>query len=168
MAIPLVNVEDIRTGKGHGARKGSGTGKYSKYRIGLEPQVPWLREEIGKSKDGSIRVKVNDILKTITQNVGGTVGRHSTSVYWGTKYILYQEGLWVTQAKTKKGDDALVIRKATEDDKLPPSLLKQLEKEGNGRGEVGSETGSEGEGEVGSEGEGEVGSEGEGEAEEEE
>lgn len=120
--IELVDIEDVSTGRGRG-RKGSGTGKYSKYRVGLESHIQWFKDEIEKSKDGSIRIKNADIIK----NIGSVVGRNPTSIYWAVKYVLFQEGMWVSQGKHKGGDDILVIRMTTKDDKLPPSLAKKAE-----------------------------------------
>lgn len=136
--IELVDIEDVSPGRGKG-RKGSRTGKYSKYRIGLESHIQWFKDEIGKSKDGSIRVKNADILK----NIGSGVGRNPTSIYWAVKYVLFQEGMWVSQGKHKSGDDLLVVRMATKDDKLPPSLAEKIETGKEVEKEVDMGTGTE-------------------------
>lgn len=137
MAIPLVESEDVRTGRGGVGKRGSGE-KYTKYKSGLGPQVPWIKDQIGKNPDHAIRIKNRDILGLVSG-----VGKHSTSIYWGVKYTLYQYGLWVTSGKHKDGDDVLVIRYATQDDVLPDSLAKKAAEAEKGNGEKGEQVGEE-------------------------
>jgi hypothetical protein len=113
MGIELVDAEDV---KGRGNSKGKG--KYGKYREGLGPHVGWLKEEIEKSPDGKVRIKTSDILKII----GPGVGKNATSIYWGVRYTLFQDGLAVSQGTHKSGEDLLVIRTANDEDMLPTSL----------------------------------------------
>jgi hypothetical protein len=111
--VELVSADDVR---GRGGTRGKG--KYSKYKEGLEPHIGWFKEEIGKSVDGKIRLRHSDILKMI----GNGVGKNPTSVYWGVRYTLFQDGLAVSQGTHKDGSDLLVIRTANDDDTLPISL----------------------------------------------
>jgi hypothetical protein len=113
MGIELVEADDVR---GRGGAKGKG--KYSKYKEGLGPHIGWFKEEIGKSTDGKIRLRHSDILKM----VGNGVGKNPTSVYWGVRYTLFQDGLAVSQGTHKDGSDLIVIRMANDDDILPTSL----------------------------------------------
>lgn len=113
MDIELVDAEDVR---GRGNSKGKA--KYSKYREGLGPHIEWIKEEIEKSPDGKVRIKSSDILKII----GPGVGKNPTSIYWGVRYTLFQDGLAVSQGTHKNGEDLLVIRAAKDDDMLPTSL----------------------------------------------
>lgn len=113
MDIELVSVDDV---KGRGNSKGKG--KYSKYREGLGPHVDWFKEEIAKSADGKVRIKNSDILKI----VGNGVGKNPTSVYWGVRYTLFQDGLAVSQGTHRNGESLLVIRVANDDEVLPTSL----------------------------------------------
>ena len=111
--IELVDADDV---KGRGNAKG--IGKYSKYREGLASYMQWFKDEIGKSKEGKIIVKTDDIL----QVVGNGVGKNPTSVFWGTKYALFQKGMFATQGTHINGGGLIVIRMATEDDILPGTL----------------------------------------------
>ena len=113
MDIELVEADDVR---GRGNSKGKG--KYGRYREGLGPHIGWLKEEIEKSPDGKIRIKTSDILKII----GSGVGKNPTSIYWGVRYTLFQDGLAVSQGTHKNGEDLLVIRTANDNDMLPISL----------------------------------------------
>lgn len=120
ISIPLVDVDQIKTGRGSGGRKGTGA-HYGNYAKAVAPIVPYLKEQIAESKDKSIRIKTADIAVQM-----GLGKKHETSVYWGLKYVLYQEGIWVTTGQTKSEEAVLVMRDATENDVLPESLRKKL------------------------------------------
>ena len=153
MEIPLFSVEDMKSGRG-GGRRGTGR-RYGKYEDALRPHVAGLVEAIKASKNLNaakqqfIAVKVEDIAKQI-----GMGGKHETSIYWGTKSVLFGDpekfedgsGIVVTTGQTKAGEPLLVMRMRTAADKLPPSLVKNMAKAGAGGagGEAaGAETGSE-------------------------
>ena len=123
MAIELVEVSEMRTGRGGGG-KGKAGQKYAKYRMGIQNVLPFLKENIESSE--TIRMKVDDFKKEMGKDF---VNKHGTSIYWGLKYTLYNEGIWVTTGKHKDGSDMLVMRAATSDDVLPDSLKKGLDKE---------------------------------------
>lgn len=119
MAIPLVEAEEVRTGRG-GKTKGE---KYGKYAVAIEKHVPWIKEQIAES-DGVIRLKALDMAK----EMGGEFAKKTpTSIYWGLKYTLFQHGIVVDTGTHKSGDKLLIMRFGTEEDKLPPSLSKYLE-----------------------------------------
>jgi hypothetical protein len=122
MAIELVEAEEMRTGKGGGG-KGKGQ-KYAKYKFAVRSILPFLKENV-ESK-GTIRVRIVDLKEEMGKEF---VSKHSTSIYWGLKHVLFQEGIWVTTGKHIDGSDMLVLRGATPDDKLPDSLQKGLIKE---------------------------------------
>ena len=48
--------------------------------------------------------------------------KHSTSLMWGLKFILFNEGIMVRSGKHNDGDDLLIMTRRTENDTLPPSL----------------------------------------------
>lgn len=126
MTIELVEPENMRTG-GRGGGKGRSAGKYVKYRLAIQKMVPFLKESIEDRE--TIRVKTEDIKKEMG---GEFANKHDTSIYWGLKYAMFQEGIWITTGKHKDGGDVLVMRSATPNDKLPPSLTKGEEgEEGN-------------------------------------
>lgn len=125
MELQLFEPEDMKTGRGGGKR---GTGeRYTKYTSAIGPHVTWLREQITGSKDGTIRVKVADLAKAI-----GMTGKHETSIYWGLKYALFQNGVVVATGKTKDDSPVLVMREKKEGDTLPASLVKALGGAGKG------------------------------------
>lgn len=120
MAIELVSVDQIRSGRG-GKSKGE---KYGKYAIAIQKNIPWIKEQIKKSKDGFIRVKNEDIRKEMG---GEFVKKNETSVYWGLKYVLFQEGVVVESGTKDTGEKLLIMRLADNEDRLPDSLAKYLE-----------------------------------------
>ncbi len=119
MEITLFEPEDMKTGRG-GGKKGSGE-RYLKYKNAIAPHVGFLKENIAGSKDGSIRVKVEDLAKTM-----GMSGKHETSIYWGLKYVLFAEDIVVTTGQTKDNEPVLIMREKREGDQLPVSLTKHL------------------------------------------
>lgn len=123
MAIPLVEVEEVKTGRGGGKTKGE---KYGKYAVAIQKHVSWIKEEIANSKDGIIRVRTSDLAKEMGADFAK---RTNTSIYWALKYVLFNEGVVVDTGTHKSGEKLLVMRMGTEDDKLPPSLSKYIESE---------------------------------------
>jgi hypothetical protein len=125
MTIQLVDADAMKTGRGGGGKaKGQ---KYAKYRLAIQKIVPFLKENI--KANGTIRAKTEDIKKEMGSEF---VTKHTTSIYWGLKYSLFQEGIWVTTGKHTDGSDVLVMRLALPDDKLPESLTKGGDKEYKG------------------------------------
>lgn len=118
--IPLVQADDVRTGRG-GRTKGE---KYGKYASAIANSIEWIKEAISKSKDGTIRIKTTDLAKEMG---GDFPKKNPTSIYWGLKFTFFHEGIVVDTGTHKSGDKLLLMRLATEDDKLPPSLSKFLE-----------------------------------------
>lgn len=121
MTIQLVEPDDVRIGRGHGKTKGE---KYSKYAVAIAKSIPWIKEEIGKSKDDLIRVKNVDIRKEMG---GEFVKKNDTSIYWGLKFVLFNEGIVVETGTHANGDKLLLMRLANDEDRLPASLSKYLE-----------------------------------------
>lgn len=120
MSIELVEADSVRTGRG-GKTKGE---KYSKYAVGIQKSIPWIREQIENSPDGTIRMKNEDMRKEMG---GEFVKKADGSVYWGLKYVLFQEGIVVDTGTHADGSKLLIMRTANNEDKLPASLAKYLE-----------------------------------------
>jgi len=120
MSINLVEATDVKTGRG-GRTKGE---KYSKYAIAIQPSIGWIKEEIAKSPEGSIRVKTKDIAREMK---GEFVNKNVSSIYWALKYCLFNEGVVVESGSHKDGDKLLIMRSANAEDVLPASLAKYLE-----------------------------------------
>ena len=117
MDIKLFDASEMKTGRGGGKR---GTGeKYAKYKTAIAPHVEFLKNAIEDSADGTIRVAVTDLAKSM-----GMTGRHETSIYWGLKYVLFHEGIVVTTGQTKDGSPVLIMRNKVEGDVLPESLTR--------------------------------------------
>lgn len=121
MPIDLINDKDVRAGRGTG-KKNRGK-KYKNYRLAIEKILPFLKESLGKSS--AIRIKVIDIVKEMDKEM--EIGdkfehKHSTSILWGLKFTLFNEGIMVRSGKHKDGSELLIMTKRKENDVLPPSL----------------------------------------------
>lgn len=120
MSITLVEADEVKTGRG-GKTKGE---KYGKYAVAIQKHVSWIKDQIGESKDGVIRLKATDMGKEMG---GEFVKKNPTSLYWGLKYVLFNEGVVVDTGTHKSGDKLLIMRLGTPEDTLPPSLAKYVE-----------------------------------------
>lgn len=137
--ISLIDIDDIRTGRGGGGKKAWG-GKYGKYRDSVRKLIPFFKEQIEKSKDSrGIRMRARDIatemgpdflLKENGKGSGKNIGgKHTTSLLWGLKYVLWDEHIVITQGKHKDGSDVFILRTRVEGDVLPESLAKSKAEE---------------------------------------
>lgn len=120
MSIELVEANSVRSGRG-GKTKGE---KYGKYATAIQPQLAWIEEQIADSPDGIIRIKTKDMGKEMG---GEFIKKNEGSIYWGLKYILFQEGIVVDTGTHSDGSKLLIMRNANDDDRLPQSLAKYLE-----------------------------------------
>lgn len=117
MVIPIVDSSEVVT---RGETKGH---KYGKYAQAIGSEIQWLKDSIKNSNDGKIRIKIRDFAKTMGPEFEK---KKDKAIYWGTRFVLFHEGIVVTPAKdTNK--DLLVMRMATSEDVLPQSLAKFLE-----------------------------------------
>lgn len=132
MAVPLVSIEEVQTGRG-GKTKGE---KYGKYAQSIAKDVMWLKDQIAESPDKKIRIKVRDMANAMG---GEFVKKSDTAIYWGLKFVLFHEGIVVDTGTAKDKSKLLVMRTATPEDKLPPSLAKVLEPPEEEMPEPGSE-----------------------------
>lgn len=118
MVLDLVDIKDTKSTRGGGGKKGPGQ-KYPKYRAAVATMLPWFKEQI--DKHGTIRVKTSDVAREMGREFES---KHPTSITWALKFVLFNEGLFVTTGKTNDDKPILVIRAATPEDKLPDSLSK--------------------------------------------
>lgn len=132
MVVPLVSIDEVQTGRG-GKTKGE---KYGKYAQAIASQVQWFKDKIKESTDGKIRAKVRDIAKIMGPDFEK---KSDKAMYWGLKFVLFHEGIVITTGKSKDGSALLVMRYATPEDKLPPSLAQVLEPTEEDMPEPGSE-----------------------------
>lgn len=121
MSIELIDAEEVIGRRGR--TKGD---KYGKYAEAIKSHIDWIREKIEESKDGHIRAKAKDIAKEMGQDF---VGRDERSIYNGLRYVLFNEGIVVELGTHTDGDKLLIMRLATEEDRLPQHLSKYLESE---------------------------------------
>lgn len=118
MVIPIVDSSDVVA---RGETKGH---KYGKYAQAIGSEIQWLKDSIKKSEDGKIRIKIRDLAKSMGPEFEK---KKDKAIYWGTRFVLFHEGIVITPAKDANNKELLVMRMATSEDMLPQSLAKFLE-----------------------------------------
>ena len=118
MVIPIIEPSEVII---RGETKGH---KYGKYAQAIGSEVRWLKDAIRKSEDGKIRIKIREVAKSMGQEFEK---KQNKAIYWGTRFVLFHEGIVVAPGKDKADEELLVMRMATHEDELPPSLAKFLE-----------------------------------------
>lgn len=84
-----------------------------KYKDAIASTVPWLKEQINKSPDKTIRALIDDIKIVLGPEFGK---KPNMQIYWGLKVALFREGIIVDKGKSVTGEDLLIMRMATSDD----------------------------------------------------
>ena len=148
MEIPIYGAEAVISRKGGGKKHGA---RYANYTKAVEPHIEWIREQIEKSGDGAIRVKLSDFaaacgmkMKKVVDGkvVEGTPGLDPTSVGWGFKYALFHSGISYNMGKVEDGQPVMIMRNKVAGEELPKSLQ---DKTGTAVvAENGGDTGTEG------------------------
>lgn len=80
---------------------------YSAYTTAINEHIEWIMDSIKYSKDGYIRVMVNDFTKELGPNF---IGRHYTSIFTGLRHALFDEGIIIDIGKHMNGDDIFIMR----------------------------------------------------------
>jgi predicted type IV restriction endonuclease len=99
------------------------SGKYKEYARAISPHLMFIKEQIGKSPNGTIRIRIGDMSRSLGMDF---INKNPTSIYWGLKYILFQKGIIICTETQESGEKMFVMRYACSGDKLPPSLAKCL------------------------------------------
>lgn len=89
--------------------------KYSRYSDALSRHIEWIIESIKNSKDGHIRVRINDFIKELGSNFAVS---HYTSIFTGLRYALFKEGIIIDIGK-HIGYDIFIMRLADHEEELP-------------------------------------------------
>jgi len=144
MELQLYEAEAVMSRRHGGKRAGA---RYANYSKAIQPHLDWLNEQIGNSKDGAIRIKLEDFAKAtgfkMQKVVDGKVvenspGLNPTSLGWGFKYSLFHSGITYNMGKVEDGQPVMIMRKKVEGDVLPASL--QDKKAATGAGAETEET----------------------------
>lgn len=97
--------------------------RYGEYSLAIQRILPDIKKMISSNKGKEIKFRTTDIAKDLGEDF---IDKNPTTIYWGLKYVLFKERI-VVDSSTRSGEKFLVMRNATPDDKLPPSLAKYLE-----------------------------------------
>lgn len=126
MEIPIIDPSDIVM-----RRETKGL-KYGKYVQAMASEIQWIKAAIASSSDGKIRIKIRDIAKSMGPEFEK---KQNKAIYWGTRFILFLEGIVVGPGKDKANEELLIMRMATSEDVLPRSLAKFLDPSNYNRNE---------------------------------
>lgn len=122
----LVESNDMRM------RNVSRTSSYEYYTTSLEKYIPWMKEQISKSKEGFIRIKRGDLaiaMKKELKIIMGNIYRDRTfnSLYGIIRVVLFDEGIFVELGHYDR-ERIFIMRNKMPNDCLIPSLA-MLEKD---------------------------------------
>lgn len=84
-----------------------------KYKDAIAKSVPYLKEQIDKSPDKTIRILIDDIKISLGWEFKEKL---NIQIYWGVKAALIREGITVHGGKSSTGEDLLVMRMAAPED----------------------------------------------------
>ncbi len=118
MLVPIIDPSEVII---RGETKGR---KYGKYAQAIGPEILWLKDTIAKSNDGKIRLRIRDVAKSMGPEFEK---KQDKAIYWGIRFVLFHEGIVVGQGKSEDNEELLIMRMATSEDVLPPSLAIFLE-----------------------------------------
>ena len=108
--IKIVDIEDVKQGRY--------CKPYVYYSTAISKYIPWLKEQISKSKEGCIYIRKNDL-----ENGLGIKVVNFKSLLLALKFVLFEHGMVIDKVRLY-GTRVLSIRMGTEDDELPNSLSK--------------------------------------------
>jgi hypothetical protein len=118
MVIPIIDPSEVVI---RGETKGY---KYGKYAQAIGSEIQWLKDAIKNSEDGKIRINIRELAKSMGPDFEK---KKDKAIYWGTRFVLFHEGIVVIPAKDIGDKELLIMRMATSEDVLPASLAKFLE-----------------------------------------
>lgn len=71
---------------------------FDQFVIAINPYIQWLKDEINKSKDKKIRIKIKEITKAMGEPF---TSRSDNIIYKGLKFALFIEGIVVNISNSK-------------------------------------------------------------------
>jgi len=128
-SIAIVPSEDVvRIGRARGKGKEKGE-PYKMYDVAIYPFIPDILKSIEGSKDGMIRVRLQDIAKKMGEKF---VDKKPVTIYTGLKYTLFDHDIVIEMGSlkavdpvTKQNVKILKMRMKNPDDMLPFSMLQR-------------------------------------------
>lgn len=94
--------------------------RYPEYAKAISDELlPTIKKGIAESKDGMVRIKINDVTKSLGEDF---ISKSQTTIYWGLKYVLFFEEIVVNTGTTKTGEKIFIFRNKKPGEVLPPSF----------------------------------------------
>lgn len=87
-----------------------------KYRQAVSELIPWMKQRIGESDDVKIRVRIEDIKNEMGHEF---LDKTDSAIFKDLRYILFDEGLFVTKGRHKDGSALLIFRIVSQRDRPP-------------------------------------------------
>ena len=106
--IPIVKAEDVMTRRIRG-------GIEKKYMMAIEKHLNWIKKSIESSKDNMIRMKTTDFAKELGPDFAN---KSPIVIQRNLKGVLFDKDIIVESGTHKDGDKLLIMRFATNIDKL--------------------------------------------------
>lgn len=95
--------------------------------------IPWIKENISGSTDGTIRVRMEDIKKEMGSKFNNEA---FNNIFKGLRHVLFYEDIIVAKGRHKDGEMILLFRTKNEQDKPPISPLDEKEESIPGINEI--------------------------------
>lgn len=85
--------------------------KYATFIGAINRDISWIREEIEKSTDKTLRVRARDFAERLGPMFGVL---DDTTIFWGVKHALYPEGIYVDSGREIITNAYLLIMRKVE------------------------------------------------------
>lgn len=126
LGLEILPDDYMKPGRGGGKKPG-----YTKYADALHEKelIEFFKTRISQSKNGTILLRLADLAAKCDMQLkedGKPGGLAHNSLEWGFKYVLYEEGFWLTTGTSKKDEPIVAIRYKTNKDQLPRSLIAKM------------------------------------------
>lgn len=95
--------------------------------------IPWIKEKISGSTDGTIGVRIEDIKKDMGHEFAN---KAFNDIFKGLRHALFYEDIIVTKGRHKDGAMILLFRTRIEQDKPPTSPMDEEEESVPGINEI--------------------------------
>ena len=95
--------------------------KYSIYEKNISKLIPWIIEQVNKSPDKILRLRIIDIKKEMGPELED---KNDTDMYWGLKFVLYKHGINVELGSTKNDEKILKMKIIRDSGYIPKEIYK--------------------------------------------
>lgn len=103
--------------------------RYEYYKKSLEKYIPWMKEQINKSKEGFVRIKRGDLAIAMKKELAIIMGDRYRDITFNPLYdiiriVLFNEGIFVELSHCD-GERVFMMRNKIPSDSLTPGLARR-------------------------------------------